>query len=256
MLIDWFTVAVQIVNFLVLIALLKRFLYGPIVRALDERQQAIADSLSTAALVKQEAEAQLTALAEEKEALASSREALMLQAVGEVESWRQATLIRFKEEVEERRRIWQRQLTEEQLAFFDKLKVRLGKQVVLVAGKVLSDMADYGLEARILDLFLAKMAKDQPLADGEARPAPSVILVTTGLALTPEGREGLRHQLTSQFGSGEPIVFTEEPGLGFGIRLTIDDQAWEWNLAHYMRGLEQDIRQAMTLVRESGETDE
>ena len=35
MLIDWFTVAAQVVNFLVLMWLLKRFLYKPIVYAID-----------------------------------------------------------------------------------------------------------------------------------------------------------------------------------------------------------------------------
>jgi len=36
-LIDWFTVIAQIINFLVLVYLLKRFLYGPIIRVIDER---------------------------------------------------------------------------------------------------------------------------------------------------------------------------------------------------------------------------
>jgi F-type H+-transporting ATPase subunit b len=47
-LIDWFTVCAQIVNFLVLVALLKHFLYGPILRAMDAREQTIADRLAEA----------------------------------------------------------------------------------------------------------------------------------------------------------------------------------------------------------------
>ena len=37
MLIDWFTVGAQIVNFLVLVGLLKYFLYEPILKAMDKR---------------------------------------------------------------------------------------------------------------------------------------------------------------------------------------------------------------------------
>jgi F-type H+-transporting ATPase subunit b len=48
MLIDWFTVAAQIVNFLVLVALLKHFLWGRLVRAIDEREKRIAGRLSAA----------------------------------------------------------------------------------------------------------------------------------------------------------------------------------------------------------------
>ena len=41
MLIDWFTVAAQAINFLILVLLLRRFLYGPIVKAMDDREAAI-----------------------------------------------------------------------------------------------------------------------------------------------------------------------------------------------------------------------
>jgi F-type H+-transporting ATPase subunit b len=37
MLIDWFTVGAQVLNFLILVWLLKRFLYGPILDAIDAR---------------------------------------------------------------------------------------------------------------------------------------------------------------------------------------------------------------------------
>ncbi|MEZ4485078.1 MAG: hypothetical protein R2864_10965 [Syntrophotaleaceae bacterium] len=48
MLIDWFTVAAQTFNFLLLIWLLKRFLYGPILQAMDRREARIAGRLQEA----------------------------------------------------------------------------------------------------------------------------------------------------------------------------------------------------------------
>ena len=46
MLINWFTVAAQVVNFLILAVLLKRFLYGPIVRAMAAREERIASEMA------------------------------------------------------------------------------------------------------------------------------------------------------------------------------------------------------------------
>lgn len=253
MLIDWFTVAVQIVNFLILIVLLKRFLYGPLLRVMDERQQTIAASLAKAARVEEEARAQLTALIGEKEALARSREELMRQAEREVESWRETVLFRLQEEIEGSRRLWQQRLKDEQAAFFDKLKIRIGEQVVRVAGKVLADLADDRFEARLLDHFLAKLKAQSGLDAG--RSGAVDLLVSTGLALSPEGREDLQQKLRRLFGAGRAVFFTEDSELGFGIRLTAGDQAWEWNLARYMEGLEQDIRQTLATTRKSGETD-
>ena len=48
MLIDWFTVGAQALNFLILVWLMKRFLYKPILRAIDEREKRIASELADA----------------------------------------------------------------------------------------------------------------------------------------------------------------------------------------------------------------
>jgi F-type H+-transporting ATPase subunit b len=55
-LIDWFTVAAQIVNFLILMALLKYFLYDRVVKAMDEREEKIHSRLQQAESLRQEAE--------------------------------------------------------------------------------------------------------------------------------------------------------------------------------------------------------
>jgi F-type H+-transporting ATPase subunit b len=56
MLIDWFTVGAQVLNFLILVWLLKRFLYKPILHAIDEREKRIAKELADADAKKAEAE--------------------------------------------------------------------------------------------------------------------------------------------------------------------------------------------------------
>ena len=56
MLINWFTVIAQIVNFLILVFLLKYFLYDRIVKAMDEREQRIQLRLKEAEEKKQEAD--------------------------------------------------------------------------------------------------------------------------------------------------------------------------------------------------------
>ena len=46
--VNWFTVAAQVVNFLILVWLLHRFLYGPIIAAMDRRERRIAERLQDA----------------------------------------------------------------------------------------------------------------------------------------------------------------------------------------------------------------
>ena len=56
MLINWFTVCAQAINFLILVWLLKRFLYKPILHAIDEREKGIAAQLADAEAKKAEAQ--------------------------------------------------------------------------------------------------------------------------------------------------------------------------------------------------------
>ena len=56
MLIDWFTVGAQAVNFLILVWLMQHFLYKPILHAIAEREKRIATELANADKKKFEAQ--------------------------------------------------------------------------------------------------------------------------------------------------------------------------------------------------------
>ena len=58
MLVDWFTVAAQALNFLVLAWLLKRFLYRPVLDAIDAREAAVARQLAEAEATAAQARSQ------------------------------------------------------------------------------------------------------------------------------------------------------------------------------------------------------
>ena len=55
MLIDWFTIGAQALNFLILVWLMKLFLYAPILLAIDTREKRIAAELADADAKKAEA---------------------------------------------------------------------------------------------------------------------------------------------------------------------------------------------------------
>ena len=77
MLIDWFTVGAQVLNFLILVWLLKRFLYKPILDAIDAREERIAAELADADAKKAEAQKERDALpAQERGVRPATRRAL------------------------------------------------------------------------------------------------------------------------------------------------------------------------------------
>lgn len=128
MLIDGFTVFAQIVNFLILIWLLNRFLFKPIRDAMAKREKKMADALDQARRVEREARARALTLEREKTALLESRKSFMADARRDVEQWRETAMERAREEVESLRKAWMSSMSRDRQAFLDRLKRRLVHQ--------------------------------------------------------------------------------------------------------------------------------
>lgn len=77
---DWWTFALQTVNFLVLVWLLHRFLYRPVLRMIDQRRAEIEKERTDAVAVKAEAQDELAAAAAERDAAARERAATLKEA--------------------------------------------------------------------------------------------------------------------------------------------------------------------------------
>ena len=86
MLINWFTVAAQIVNFLILVALLKHFLYGPIVAAMTAREGKIAAQLTEAREKRQQAEQEEASLRQKIREIGEQRQAMLTEAGHQAEA--------------------------------------------------------------------------------------------------------------------------------------------------------------------------
>ena len=86
MLIDWFTVGAQVLNFLILVWLMKRFLYKPILNAIDEREKRIATELADADAKKAEAQKERDDFQHKNEEFEQQRGALLSKANGRSQS--------------------------------------------------------------------------------------------------------------------------------------------------------------------------
>src|SRR3984957_5307485 len=92
MLINWFTVVAQAFNFLILVWLLKRFLYKPILHAIDEREKGIAAQLADAEAKKAEAQKDRDELHRKSEAIDEERAVLLKTATDDAQAERQRLL--------------------------------------------------------------------------------------------------------------------------------------------------------------------
>ena len=232
--IDWFTVIAQIVNFIILIFLLKRFLYGPILRAMDARREKIAAAMREAKAAEVEADRRARELAAEKTEFAERKEQLLADAGKEILQWQEHRIKEIRAEIESRRLTWLERLSQDRQAFLQKAREAMVDQVMRIGEKVLRDLADERLDRQVVQVFLKKVDDANvrlAVGDGSVR-------VRLGFELGRGAADELRRRLGELVENGRNVVFEIHRELGFGIEILAGDKKVEWNLSDYMEGLE------------------
>lgn len=242
MLIDGFTVAAQIVNFLILVLLLRRFLYGPVIRAMNEREARIAAQLKDAEALKQEAIEEAESYRRERKELDSQRDALFSEAREEVESWRKDTIARVREEIDEARTSWHKSVMAEKQAFMRELRERIGSQVCAISRRALADLADTELEEQIIRVFMRQLraldeAQRTTLRES-ARRSGGVVVLRSAFDITPETRQYILESIRRGGGVEIEMRFEVMPDLLCGIEISSQDYKLAWTLDDYLVSLE------------------
>ncbi len=241
MLIDWFTVMAQAINFVILMWLLKRFLYGPILSAIDAREQRIATELADADSKKAEAQRERDQFEKKNQEFEQQRAALLSQATGEAKAERARLLDQARQAAEAMRARQQETLRIEQQSLSEALSRRAREEVFAIARKTLADLAGATLEERMTEVFLRRlrglgeMGIARMKSTLEASSSP--LLVRTAFVLPPAQRVAIETAVRSTLGSETPMQFATAPDLVSGIEISTNGQKLAWSIADYLTSL-------------------
>lgn len=241
MLIDWFTVAAQAVNFLILAWLLKRFLYGPIMEAMQARRERLTGELEGAREKAAEAERKDRELSQQREALEREAEAVLDRARKDAEERREQWLAEAKADVEQQNRTWLEEVEQERTGLSDRLRTRMAEQTFVLAEKVLRDFSGESLEKRVLEDFVERLASAFPEAD-----LTGDVVIRTGFPLPEEDLNQFRERIGAHFPECGSIEAIREEALGFGIVMVADNVKFEWNMASYLDEMERAVFAELT----------
>jgi F-type H+-transporting ATPase subunit b len=247
MLIDWFTVIAQIVNFLILLFLLHRFLYQPILKTIDKRQDQMEARWNAADEEKAKAEAAAQEHRQAQRELEERRSQLLHAAKAEADEMRQREFQQAKVELAEKRQQWEEALANEQQSLLADLQAEFGQQVLAIVRRVLRDIANTDLETQTVHAFQQKLQslddeQRQEIADALAQQNQPVT-VQTSYDLPESSQEDLRQTLRdTHLLNGQAIHFERSPDLLFGIRLQTAAYDLAWSADDYLQDLEKTMR--------------
>lgn len=245
MLIDWFTVGAQVVNFLILVWLLKRFLYKPILDAIDAREKRIASELADAAAKQAEAQKERDEFQYKNEAFEQQRATLMTQAKNEAKTERMRLLDEARQAAESLSAKRQETLRNDAHHLNQALSRRVQQEVFAIARKALTDLAGTSLEERMGDVFVRRLREmDNQTKTGLAvalKSASDPACVRSAFDLSAAQRTAIQNALNETFSADIQVRFETEPDLISGIELTSNGQKVAWSIAEYLASLEKGV---------------
>jgi len=221
MLIDWFTVGAQVVNFLILVWLLKRFLYKPIVKAIDSREKRIAAELADADAKKAEAQKERDEFQHKNEEFDRQRVALLSKATEEAKAERQRLLDEARKAADALRAKRQETLRNEAHNLNQAIRRRTQKEVFAIARKALTDLATTSLEERLGEVFTRRLREMDGRAKerlaGVLKESSEPALVRSAFDLPVEQRATIQKAIHETFSAEIHLRFETAPDLVSGI---------------------------------------
>jgi F-type H+-transporting ATPase subunit b len=243
MLIDWLTVGAQVVNFLILVWLLKRFLYKPVLAAIDAREKSVAAKLEDAAAREAKAQAEREDLRQRSETFNGERESLLRKATDEANAERQRLIESARQDSQLLRAKLTQALADERAELGHQLSMRTQVEVFAVARKTLADLAGAGLEARMIEVFIAHL-RDLPQKQRQLLSQPattSTALVRSAFELPASGRASIEAAIHECLRANVTIHFETSPESVCGVELTMDGVKLAWSVADYLSSLSQNV---------------
>ena len=246
MLIDWFTVAAQSINFLLLVWLLKRFLYQPILSAMDAREQRIARQLQDAEAEKHEAEAQSRGLRAANEEFARQKQALLDQAKAEAEATRERLTEEARAEIEARRLRWRESLREEENALQAEITSCVQEEIMAISRHALHDLAGIELEQQIAAAFVCRLKKlddhEREHLASDVKISEKPMMIRSAFDLPPAIRLEIESVVRELLGPHLTVGYERVPGLIAGVELSSGGRKISWSISGYLSALEKRLR--------------
>lgn len=154
--INWSTVFFQIVNFWIIVWILKKYLFKPVLSSMDKREQTIRERLRDAEEAKKNAEEEKQRLLKKIDDVEKAKSAVMADAYKKADAEYATLLKTFNAEMAGKRKAFEEQITDEREFLRTSIKEIAGNTIVKTVATALSELADANIQSAIIEKFISK----------------------------------------------------------------------------------------------------
>ncbi len=243
--INWFTVIAQIINFLILVWLLKRFLYKPILKAVDEREKKITAQLKDAEDKKAIAQKEQDDFKNRNDAFDQQKKGLMDKAVAETAAERQKLLDEARSDANKLSVNLETAAKEAQENLSRDIVQKTQQEVFAITRKTLSDLASLSLEEQTVNIFIKRLNE---LKDEEKKKfiesfksGAEPVLIRSAFELPEKQQTEIKKTVSEILETETQFKFKTVPEQISGIELTAKGYKLAWSISEYLNSLEKTI---------------
>ena len=219
------TFTLSIINFLVLMWILYRFLYNPVLKMIDQRRASIEQSMADAERMREEADT----LGKQQAGLVAAWEQEKTQAQArlksELETERRKALESLHQQLDEERKKNEAQEAKRLRETIRHAEESALRQAGVFAARLLERVASPQLEAALVKVVLDDLAALPPERKAELRRAlkaeKTPVQITSAFALSDGDKQALNKALSALAGQEVPCAFAQEVALVAGIRISL-----------------------------------
>ncbi len=247
--VDFVTLAAQVVNFLILVAILWFLLFKRVLKAMDERENRIASTLDDAEKRARETDEERKSLRKKHDELEENREKMMAKMRDEVESQRKKLEKRARNEVEEQQKKWESAMRSRQERTISELRRKAALEAVDLSSHILRDLANDDLQTRAVEQLLTRIGENAGKDVEDIRNVIRERNETCVVAAPRELRENERKKIEArlkEFADGAvSIQYDLDPELIMGLEIRVDGKRLTWAVPDYLDRVSEKIERAL-----------
>ena len=244
--IDWWTFALQAVNFLVLVWLLRRFLYSPVREVIEKRKQIAGKALAEADEMKSEAEAARRRFEEDRAGLARENQQTLNTLHHELQAERGKLLDEAGREAEELLEAARASIAAEREAALAEVREQVTGMAVELASGLLREGGS-GLSSGVFLEQLERRLKQLPAEELERLQKDIAadgarLTVVTAEPLAKKERDQWTDRLSACLGHEDRTEFFDDPEILGGAELRFPHAVLKFTWADQLRKAREFLR--------------
>jgi F-type H+-transporting ATPase subunit b len=243
--INWFTVIAQVINFLILVWLLRKFLYKPVLDAIDAREKKIVARLQDAKHQQELAQSKESDFTEKNKQFDAQKKELMDKAIADTNQQKEKLMEEVRVSVGELKSKQQKSLENMQETLKRELAQEIQQQVLDISRKVLTDLSSVDLEEQTAKHFISRLdeltteEKKQFVDAFKAGTKP--VLIQSAFEMQKQQQTAIKNAVDHILGKETEFEFTTVPAVISGIELSANGYKLSWSISAYLDSLQNTI---------------